>query len=143
MTALEKIDKELLKEIVVPIQAIAEYLKKEIEVDEELSKRVMIPENTLSKCYGYVFDKAKDSAKGARGIAVTNEQVFSWVREYYMAEDVKEEKKEEEAAEAEDTKEVKKAPKKAAKKSKVEEEKPTQEEVIEVEDEDNDDSWLG
>lgn len=138
MKANEKIQMELMQELVMPIQRIAEHLQKQVETDEELAAAIENKENkTLKKCYDYIVSQARSHAGGKNAVCVDDSTVFNWAREYYIKEEKpKDEKPKEEKPK---TEKKKTAPKKEAKV----EEKPA-EEVIDGPKEvsEDEEDWL-
>lgn len=133
MKALEKIQKELMEEIVMPIQRIAEYLSEQIKTDAELETAIESKEKkTLSNCRKYIINKARESAKGSSGIWVDDSTVFGWAREYYIKE---------ETPKAETKKEETPPPKTEKKKTKKETPK-AEDPTKEVTADEDDENWL-
>lgn len=110
--AKEKLEKELKeakdKSFAEPI---IEYLLKRCAEDIGLAEDVCQSHKTWNKCFDFIYESARKSAKGNRQCAVRNDVVFEWAEDYYHKDDkAEEEKKAKEKAEA-----VKKAKEKAAK----------------------------
>lgn len=106
---------------------IIEYLIKRCEEDSGMALDVCQPHKTWQKCFAYIYEQAKKSAKGSRQCAVRDDVVFEWAEDYYHMDDkAEEEKKTREKAEAD----------KKAKKKKTVSEKTVEErnETVETSD---------
>lgn len=86
------------------------FLTEKCEENPIFNAKIMQPHKTVKRLYGYLIPKAKNYCLQNVAI-VADEEVFKWVEEYYLKDDLKEieERKKKEAAE-------KKAAKKTAKK---------------------------
>lgn len=88
------------------------FLTEKCEENPIFNAKIMQPHKTVKRLYGYLIPKAKNYCLQNVAI-IADEEVFKWVEEYYLKDDLKEieeeERKKKEAAE-------KKATKKTAKK---------------------------
>lgn len=69
--------------------------------DSSLEKQILLSHKTLQRCIGYLMEQAysmvSDEVKNSRqntGIAVSSDQVFEWIRDYYFLDDKKQVEKE-------------------------------------------------
>lgn len=118
--AKEKLEAELAKaKDKAFADSVIEYLLKRCKEDIGLAEDVCQAHKTWDKCFDYIYEQARKSAKGNRQCAVRNDVVFEWAEDYYHKDDkAEEEKKAKEKAEAAKKKEEQKTKAKAAKPNK-------------------------
>jgi hypothetical protein len=83
---------------------IIKYLLSRCEEDDGLAEDVVQEHKSWSKCFDYIFSKARESAKGSRSAAVRDDVVFEWAEDYFHKDD-----KAEKAAKTKKTADQKKA----------------------------------
>lgn len=109
--AKEKLEDELKK---AKDKSFAEpvigYLLKRCAEDEGLAEDVCQKHKTWEKCFNFIYESARKSAKGNSRCAVRDDVVYEWSEDYYHKDDKKEE---EEKAKKEEERKKKEAERKA------------------------------
>ena len=138
--AKEKLEDELKK---AKDKSFAEpvigYLLKRCAEDKGLAEDVCQKHKTWEKCFNFIYESARKSAKGNSGCAVRDDVVYEWAEDYYHMDDKAKEAEErkKKAAEQKKKAEMQKkvnekkeekpaSEKKVQKKEKKTEEKPQQ-----------------
>lgn len=94
LVAKEKLEKELKnakdKSFAEPIIS---YLLKRCEEDEGVAEDVAQEHKTWNKCFNFICESARKSAKGNSRCAVRDDVVYEWAEDYYHMDDKAEEEK--------------------------------------------------
>lgn len=92
--AKEKLEDELKK---AKDKSFAEpvigYLLKRCAEDEGLAEDVCQKHKTWEKCFNFIYESARKSAKGNSRCAVRDDVVYEWAEDYYHMDDKAEEEK--------------------------------------------------
>lgn len=92
--AKEKLEDELKK---AKDKSFAEpvigYLLKRISEDDGLAEDVCQKHKTWEKCFNFIYESARKSAKGNSRCAVRDDVVYEWAEDYYHKDDKAEEEK--------------------------------------------------
>ena len=120
--AKEKLEDELKK---AKDKSFAEpvigYLLKRCAEDKGLAEDVCQKHKTWEKCFNFIYESARKSAKGNSRCAVRDDVVYEWAEDYYHMDDKAEEEKK--AKEAEERKKKATAQKKKVEAKKKNDEK--------------------
>ena len=76
-------------------EAVKNYLEETCKKDEVLREKYDAA--VMDKCWQYIYDRAKDEAKGQNGCCIEDGVVFAWARHFYLEKE--QEKQQKEAAE--------------------------------------------
>ena len=72
-------------------EPIIQYLLKRCNEDKGLCEDVCQEHKTWEKCFEYIYEKARELAKGQRQCAVRDDVVYEWAEDYYHKDDKAEE----------------------------------------------------
>lgn len=72
---------------------LSEYIKKHLEdmasQDANFKERFEDKAKSLEECEQYIYERAKEEAKGANCVGISDENVLNWAIHYYQEKDVK------------------------------------------------------
>lgn len=63
-------------------EVVKNYLEETCKTDETLREKYDAA--VMDKCWQYIYDKAKDEAKGQNGCCIEDGVVFAWARHFYL-----------------------------------------------------------
>ena len=108
--ALAKLEKESTSSGAnnnVPAIPIYNHLKKVCEQNEDFAELVVKPENTLEKCFSYIYsvvEKEVTERKGTQSVWYSDEKTYETAEEYYRIGEVELERRREEKKKADEAK---------------------------------------
>lgn len=86
--ALEKMMAEMSKAHSSAEDALHNWLCEQTE-DTELMKAILKEDKSIAGAFAYCTQKAKEVAKGCQAAMIDDDTVYSWTKEYFLRDDIK------------------------------------------------------
>ena len=86
--ALEKMMAEMSKAHSSAEDALHNWLCEQTE-DTELMKAILKDGKSIAGAFAYCTQKAKEVAKGCQAAMIDDDTVYSWTKEYFLRDDIK------------------------------------------------------